>query len=92
MTGFDAAGVLLASGARLEPDADIAATGFRCALEPLVGNLDVLGERGVPLVVGAGLKRSLACGSSAGQLHRMGIESRRAARAIAHESGPASGA
>ena len=45
---LDASGVALADGARLEPDAVICATGYRRGLEPLVGHLGVLDERGVP--------------------------------------------
>jgi cation diffusion facilitator CzcD-associated flavoprotein CzcO len=41
-------GVTLTGGARIEPDAVIAATGYRCALEPVVGHLEVLDEHGVP--------------------------------------------
>ena len=46
--GFDGDDVLLADGSRIQPDAVIAATGFRAGLEPLVGGLDVLGPRGLP--------------------------------------------
>jgi cation diffusion facilitator CzcD-associated flavoprotein CzcO len=47
---FDGAGVHLADGTRIEPDAVVAATGYRRGLEPLVGHLGVLDERGTPLV------------------------------------------
>ncbi len=50
--GFDGPGVLLADGTRIEPEAVIAATGYRCGLESLVGHLGVLGEDGIPLVSG----------------------------------------
>ncbi len=46
---FDGADVLLADGSRIAPDAVIAATGFRAGLDALVGHLDVLGPRGLPL-------------------------------------------
>ena len=46
---FDGDAVLLADGSRVTPDAVIAATGFRAGLESLVGHLDVLGPRGLPL-------------------------------------------
>ena len=46
---LDRDGVLLQSGEHLRPDVVIAATGYRAALEPLVGHLGVLDERGVPL-------------------------------------------
>ena len=47
---LDASGALLADGSRLEPDAVIAATGYRRGLEPMVGHLGVLDARGLPLV------------------------------------------
>jgi hypothetical protein len=50
--GFDGPSVLLADGTRIEPEAVIAATGYRRGLEPLVGHLGVLGEDGIPLVSG----------------------------------------
>ena len=40
--GFDGADVLLADGSRIQPDAVIAATGFRAGLDELVGHLGVL--------------------------------------------------
>lgn len=49
---LDATGALLADGGRVEPDAIICATRYRRGLEPLVGHLDVLDERGRPAAVG----------------------------------------
>ena len=46
---FDGATVSLSGGRRIEPDVVIAATGYLHGLEPLVGHLDVLDKRGVPL-------------------------------------------
>ncbi len=46
--GFDGAAVVLADGSRIEPDAVIAATGFRAGLDDLVGGLGVLTPRGLP--------------------------------------------
>ncbi|WP_285105268.1 NAD(P)/FAD-dependent oxidoreductase [Promicromonospora sp. MEB111] len=46
---FDGGEVVLADGARLTPDVVLAATGYRRALEPVVGHLGVLGDRGKPL-------------------------------------------
>jgi len=46
--GFDGADVLLADGSRIQPDAVIAATGFRAGLDGLAGHLDVLNPRGLP--------------------------------------------
>jgi pyruvate/2-oxoglutarate dehydrogenase complex dihydrolipoamide dehydrogenase (E3) component len=53
VAGFEGAGVLLADGTRIQPDAVIAATGQRPSLEPLVGDLGVLGPDGRPVVHGA---------------------------------------
>ncbi|MCX4846120.1 NAD(P)/FAD-dependent oxidoreductase [Streptomyces sp. NBC_00893] len=50
---FDGDAVVLAGGERITPDAVIAATGYRRALEGLVGHLDVLDARGRPVVHGA---------------------------------------
>jgi putative flavoprotein involved in K+ transport len=47
--GFDGGEVLLADGSRIAPDAVIAATGYRAGLDGLVGHLDVLGPRGLPV-------------------------------------------
>jgi putative flavoprotein involved in K+ transport len=47
---FDLTGVTLGDGTRVEPDAVVAATGYTCGLEPMVGHLDVLDARGVPRV------------------------------------------
>ena len=45
---LDETGVGLADGTRIEPDAVIAATGYRRGLEPMVGHLGVLDDEGVP--------------------------------------------
>ncbi|QIB45173.1 flavin-containing monooxygenase [Streptomyces aureoverticillatus] len=45
---FEADKVVLADGTRVGPDTVIAATGYRRALEPLLGHLDVLDGRGRP--------------------------------------------
>jgi cation diffusion facilitator CzcD-associated flavoprotein CzcO len=46
--GFDTDGVRLLDGRRLTPDAAICATGYHSGLEPIVGHLGVLDERGEP--------------------------------------------
>ena len=46
--GFDGPRVLLQGGQSVEPDAVIAATGYRLGLESLVGHLGVLDARGAP--------------------------------------------
>jgi hypothetical protein len=73
----------------LRPDAIVAATGYRCGLESLVGRLGVLDDRGVP-VVGDGAEaraglRFVGFVPVPGQLRRVGVEARRAAKAIARE-------
>ena len=49
---------VLADGSRITPDVIVAATGYRRGLEPLVGDLDVLDERGLPRVHGPRTSRS----------------------------------
>lgn len=87
--GFDGPGVLLADGTRVEPEAVIAATGYRRGLEPLVGHLGVLGEDGIPLVSG-GNQHPSAPGlffngyrpDLSGHLRPMRAEARAIARAV----------
>jgi cation diffusion facilitator CzcD-associated flavoprotein CzcO len=80
-------GILLADGLMVEPDAVIAATGYRCGLEPMVGHLDVLDNRGVPRVVGGGEARPglrfLGFVPVPGQIRFASAEASRAARQIA---------
>jgi glycine/D-amino acid oxidase-like deaminating enzyme len=89
VTAVDSTGVELAGGARVEPDAVICATGYRRGLEPLVGHLDVLGERGMPKVIAPlaaapGL-RFAGFLVRPGGLGYMGKQARRSAKAIARE-------
>ncbi len=86
---LDAAGVRLSGGMRLEPDAVVCATGYRRALEPLVGHLGVLDRTGVPRIRG---ERAAAPGlrfvgyvPRPGGLGYVSKEAIRAARAIARE-------
>jgi cation diffusion facilitator CzcD-associated flavoprotein CzcO len=86
---LDETGVVLGDGARIEPTAVIAATGYRCGLEPMVGHLGVLGARGVPLVHGGrpvapGL-RFVGYQPRPAHLGYLGAEARVAAKGIAHE-------
>jgi putative flavoprotein involved in K+ transport len=88
--GFDGADVLLTDGSRAQPEAVIAATGYRRGLEPLVGHLGVLSERGTPLVHG-GRQHPTAAGlfftgfrsDLSGQLRLMRFDARGIARAVA---------
>jgi cation diffusion facilitator CzcD-associated flavoprotein CzcO len=86
---LDATGVRLADGARVEPEAVICATGYQPGLEPLVGHLEVLDERGMPRAVG---ERPAAPGlrfagyvPRPGQLGYMGREAKRIAKMIQQE-------
>jgi cation diffusion facilitator CzcD-associated flavoprotein CzcO len=86
---LDDDGVRLADATRIEPDAVIAATGYRCGLEPMVGHLDVLDERGVPRAragepAAPGL-RFIGYVPRPAQLGYLGGEAKRAAKAIAGE-------
>ncbi len=47
--GLEGPDVVLADGSRIQPDAVIAATGFRAGLDALVGHLEILGPRGLPV-------------------------------------------
>jgi putative flavoprotein involved in K+ transport len=86
---LDEAGVALADGTRIEPDAVIAATGYRCGLEPVVGHLDVLDEEGVPRVVDGGEAapglRFVGYVPIPAQMRHAGRVAARAAAAIARE-------
>jgi putative flavoprotein involved in K+ transport len=87
--GFDGSDVLLADGDRIQPDAVIAATGYRRGLEDLVGHLGVLSENGSPLVSG-GKQHPSAPGlffngyrvELSGQLRLMRPDARAIARAV----------
>ena len=86
---LDEAAVKLADDNRIDPDAVIAATGYRCGLESLVGHLDVLNERGAPRAVlgepaAPGL-RFIGYVPRPAQIGHMGTEARRAAKGIALE-------
>jgi cation diffusion facilitator CzcD-associated flavoprotein CzcO len=89
LAALDAGGVELADGARVEPESVICATGYQRALEPVVGHLGVLGERGMPKVIAPepaapGL-RFAGFLVRPGALGYMGKQARRSARAIARE-------
>jgi cation diffusion facilitator CzcD-associated flavoprotein CzcO len=82
-------GVGLADGSRIEPDAVIAATGYRPGLEPLAEHLGVLDERGVPRAllgdaVAPGL-RFIGFLPRPAILGYLGDEAKRAAEQIATE-------
>ncbi len=87
---FEDGGAVLADGARIEPDVVIAATGFRTGLEPLVGHLGVLDDRGEPLVHGSeehpgapGLHFVGYVVSLGGAFRLIGIQAKRLSRRVA---------
>ncbi|WP_282694892.1 NAD(P)/FAD-dependent oxidoreductase [Streptomyces sp. CC208A] len=87
---LDGREVVLTDGTRIAPDAVIAATGYRRALEPLVGHLDVLDPRGRPLVRGArsprhapGLYFTGFTNPISGMLRELALDAERIARRIA---------
>jgi putative flavoprotein involved in K+ transport len=87
--GFDGADVRLLDGSRIQPEAVIAATGYRRGLEPLLGDLGVLDEQGTPLVHG-GRSHPAAPGlfftgyrtELSGQLRLMRFDARSIAKAM----------
>lgn len=90
VTGFDGRDVLLEGGARIQPDAVIAATGYSRALEKLVGHLGVLSPQGLPRKHGpeAPAPRLHFIGYSnpiSGNLREIAIDARTLARAVAQE-------
>ena len=92
--GFDGAGVRLAGGKMIRPDAVIAATGFRRGLEELVREHGLVAARGRPVAHGdradpnapnvyfIGFTNPLS-----GNLREIGIDARRMARAVARATG-----
>ena len=86
---LDAAGVALADGTRINPDAMVCATGFRRGLSQLVGHLGVLDERGWPKTTGelpaADGLRFIGFVPRPSQIGFAAKQARRAAKAIAQE-------
>jgi cation diffusion facilitator CzcD-associated flavoprotein CzcO len=86
---FDDGLVVLADGSQIAPDVIVAATGYRRGLEPLVGHLDVLDERGLPRVHGPrtsvsapGLYFTGYTNPISGMFRELAIDARRIARTI----------
>lgn len=90
VVSFDGDGVELADGTRITPDVVIAATGYRRALEGLVGHLGVLDDRGRPLAHGArtpagapGLHFTGYTNPISGMLRELALDAERIARTLA---------
>lgn len=90
VAGFEDGEVVLLDDTRISPDTVIAATGYRRALEPLVGHLDVLDGRGRPVVRGGRTARQAPglyfqgfTNPLSGMLRELGIDAERIARRIA---------
>ncbi|MEU3738434.1 NAD(P)/FAD-dependent oxidoreductase [Streptomyces sp. NPDC032198] len=87
---FEDGKVVLADGTRIVPEAVIAATGYRRALEPLVGDLGVLDPQGSPLVRGARTSKSAPglyftgfTNPISGMLREMALDAEKIAKAVA---------
>ncbi|MFE7039233.1 flavin-containing monooxygenase [Streptomyces atratus] len=87
---FDKDVVVLADGDRITPDAVIAATGYRQALEGLVGHLGVLDARGRPVVHGGrtpkqapGLYFTGFTNPISGMLRELALDARKIAKRLA---------
>jgi cation diffusion facilitator CzcD-associated flavoprotein CzcO len=84
--------VVLADGSRVQPSVIVVATGYRAGLEPIVGHLDVLDGRGLPLVHGAhepdgapGLWFTGYTNPISGMLRELRIDAEKIASAITRE-------
>ncbi|MCX5074047.1 NAD(P)/FAD-dependent oxidoreductase [Streptomyces sp. NBC_00513] len=84
--------VVLADGTRISPDVVIAATGYRRALEGLVGHLDVLDDRGRPRVHGGrtpahapDLYFTGFTNPISGMLRELALDARKIAKAVARK-------
>jgi cation diffusion facilitator CzcD-associated flavoprotein CzcO len=88
VVSLDTNGVQLADGTRVEPDAVICATGYQRGLEPLVGHLGVLDDRGRPRLHGQPAAQGLRFIGFIPRPSQFGYaakQARRAARDIARE-------
>ncbi|MEI5522389.1 NAD(P)/FAD-dependent oxidoreductase [Streptomyces brasiliscabiei] len=94
--GFEDGKVVLGDGGRIETDAVIAATGYRRALDKLVGHLDVLDGRGRPVVHGArspenapGLYFTGFTNPISGMFRELALDAEKIAKAVARTGGVA---
>ncbi|MFD0143744.1 MULTISPECIES: flavin-containing monooxygenase [unclassified Streptomyces] len=92
VASFDGDKVVLADGSAITPDAVIAATGYHRGLEPLLGHLGVLDDRGRPVARGRrtpheapGLYFTGFTNPISGMFREMAIDAEKIARAIARQ-------
>ena len=95
LLSLDGEEAVLTDGTRLRPALVLAATGYRAGLEPLVGHLGVLGERGLPLVRGRRRPEALPglwftgfTNPISGMLRELRLDGARIADALASEVAP----
>ena len=95
LQSLDGEEAVLTDGTRLRPALVLAATGYRAGLEPLVGHLGVLGERGLPLVRGRRRPEALPglwftgfTNPISGMLRELRLDGTRIADALASEVAP----
>ncbi|MFE6160846.1 flavin-containing monooxygenase [Streptomyces sp. NPDC056486] len=90
---FEHGKITLTDGTLIAPEAVIAATGYRRALEPLIGDLGVLDKKGVPLVRGARTSKSAPglyftgfTNPISGMLREMALDAEKIAKAVSRAS------
>ncbi|WP_327324318.1 NAD(P)/FAD-dependent oxidoreductase [Streptomyces sp. NBC_01210] len=90
LESFEDSKAVLADGTRISPDTVIAATGYRRALEGLVGHLGVLDERGKPVTHGGraaaqapGLYFTGFTNPISGMFREMALDARKIAKSLA---------
>ncbi|MFE0136984.1 flavin-containing monooxygenase [Streptomyces sp. NPDC059037] len=91
---FEDGKIALADGTRIGPEVVIAATGYRRALEPLVGDLGVLDERGAPVAHGSRTPRTAPglyftgfTNPISGMLRELALDAEKIAKAVARTHG-----
>src|SRR6478609_7426198 len=83
VASFDGKDVVLADGTRVTPDVVMLATGYRRGLEPLVGDLGVLDDHGVPVRSLPGLYFTGFTNPISGMFRELRLDARKIARAVA---------
>ncbi|MEV0118724.1 NAD(P)/FAD-dependent oxidoreductase [Streptomyces sp. NPDC050844] len=93
---FEDGKIALADGTRIGPEVVIAATGYRRGLEPLVGDLGVLDERGAPVVQGSRTPRTAPglyftgfTNPISGMLRELALDAEKIAKAVTRTHGTA---